>query len=278
MCYVARFKGESAEKESIMNLGMAGKAVIVTGGGSGIGKAVCFLLAEEGARVAVVDLYSERAEGVAKAIRKPGGKAIEIAADVSSSADVDRMVKDVLKEWGGIDALINNAGVILQAAAVDMTEQQWDRVLTNNLTSCFLCSKAVAKQMIHQERGGRIVNISSIHAELSEPSASAYTAAKGGMEAFSRTLATELAPHRITVNCVRPGATYTELTVPMYTEAVKKALFTRIPLREIAEAAWIADGIVFLASDRAQYITGQILTIDGGYLMDGSLPGAEYWK
>jgi NAD(P)-dependent dehydrogenase (short-subunit alcohol dehydrogenase family) len=98
------------------------------------------------------------------------------------------------------------------------------------------------------------------------------------MEAFSRTLATELAPHKITVNCLRPGATYTELTVPMYTPEVKKALFMRIPLREIAEASWIADGVVFLASQRARYITGQTLTVDGGYLMDGSLPGAEYWK
>jgi NAD(P)-dependent dehydrogenase (short-subunit alcohol dehydrogenase family) len=188
------------------------------------------------------------------------------------------MVTEVVEQWRSIEILINNAGIILQAPVIEMTEQQWDKILTNNLKSCFLCSRAVAKQMIRQGRGGRIVNISSIHAELSEPSAGAYTAAKGGMEAFSRTLATELAPHKITVNCIRPGATYTELTIPMYTEAVKKALFTRIPLKEIAEPSWIADGIVFLASERARYITGQTLTIDGGYLMDGSLPGAEYWK
>lgn len=261
-----------------MNLNLSGKTAIVTGGGSGIGKAVSFLLAEEGAHVAVLDLYGDRASAVAAAICERGGKAADIAADASSPADVDRAVKGVLDEWGGIDILINNAGIILQAAAVDTTEQQWNKILTNNLTSCFLFSQAAARQMIQQGRGGRIVNVSSIHAELSEPSASAYTAAKGGMEAFSRTLATELAPCKITVNCVRPGATYTELTVPMYTEAVKKALYMRVPLREIAEAAWIADGIVFLASDRARYITGQILTIDGGYLMDGSLPGAEYWK
>jgi len=261
-----------------MNLNLSGKTAIVTGGGSGIGKAVSFLLAEEGAYVAVLDLYSDRASAVAATIRERGGKATGITADASSPADVDRAVKGVLDEWGAIDILINNAGIILQAAAVDTTEQQWTKILTNNLTSCFLFSKSAARQMIQQGRGGRIVNVSSIHAELSEPSASAYTAAKGGMEAFSRTLATELAPHKITVNCVRPGATYTELTVPMYTEAVKKALYMRVPLREIAEAAWIADGIVFLASERARYITGQILTIDGGYLMDGSLPGAEYWK
>jgi NAD(P)-dependent dehydrogenase (short-subunit alcohol dehydrogenase family) len=261
-----------------MDLGLAGKAAIVTGGGSGIGKATCFLLAEEGANVGVVDIYADRAEKVADEIRKQNGKAIGITADVALAADVDRMVAQALEQWGSIDILINNAGIILQAAAIDMTEQQWDKILTNNLKSCFLCSQVVAKQLIRQGRGGRIVNISSIHAELSEPSASAYTAAKGGMEALARTLATELAPHKITVNCIRPGATYTELTVPMYTESVKKALYMRIPLREIAEAAWIADAIVFLASERARYITGQILTVDGGYVMDGSLPGAEYWK
>jgi NAD(P)-dependent dehydrogenase (short-subunit alcohol dehydrogenase family) len=263
---------------SIMNLNLSGKTAIVTGGGSGIGKAVSFLLAEEGAQVAVLDLYADRAAAVAGTIRQRGGKAVSIAADASSAADADRTIKLVWEEWGSIDILVNNAGIILQAAAVDTTLEQWNRILTNNLTSCFLFSQAAARQMIRQGRGGRMVNVSSIHAELSEPSASAYTAAKGGMEAFSRTLATELAPHKITVNCVRPGATYTELTVPMYTEAVKQALYMRIPLREIAEAGWIADGIVFLVSDRARYITGQILTIDGGYLMDGSLPGAEYWK
>ena len=197
-----------------MDLGLAGKTAIVTGGGSGIGKAICFALAKEGAQVAVADLHKDRAEGVAHEIGEQGAKALAIAADVSSASDVDRMVGAVVKEWGSLDILVNNAGIILQALAVDMTEPQWSKILTNNLTSCFLCSQAAARQMIKQGRGGRIVNISSIHAELSEPSASAYTAAKGGMEAFSRTLATELAPHKITVNCVRPGATYTELTFP----------------------------------------------------------------
>jgi NAD(P)-dependent dehydrogenase (short-subunit alcohol dehydrogenase family) len=261
-----------------MDLGLSKKSAIVTGGGSGIGKAVCLLLAQEGANVAAVDLYRERASRTAEEIRQQGGQAIGLEVDVSVASQVERMVAEVVEQWRSIEILINNAGIILQAPATEMTEEQWDKILGNNLKSCFLCSQAVAKQMIRQGRGGRIVNVSSIHAELSEPSAGAYTAAKGGMEAFSRTLATELAPHKITVNCLRPGATYTELTIPMYTEAVKKALFTRIPLKEIAEPSWIADGIVFLASQKARYITGQTLTIDGGYLMDGSLPGAAYWK
>jgi NAD(P)-dependent dehydrogenase (short-subunit alcohol dehydrogenase family) len=261
-----------------MDLGLKNKTAVVTGGGSGIGKAACLLFAEEGANVAIVDIHGDAAERAAAAIRERQGKAIGITADVSKASDVDRMMACVLKEWGSVDILVNNAGIILQASALDMTEQQWDKILGNNLKSCFLCSQVFARQLIQQGRGGRIVNISSIHAALSEPSASAYTAAKGGMEAFSRTLATELAPHKITVNCLRPGATYTELTVPMYTPEVKKALYMRIPLREIAEPSWIADAIVFLASQRARYITGQTLTVDGGYLMDGSLPGAEYWN
>jgi NAD(P)-dependent dehydrogenase (short-subunit alcohol dehydrogenase family) len=261
-----------------VNLGLNGKVAIVTGAGSGIGKATSFLLAEEGASVAVGDLVGDRAAAVAAEIGQRNLSALAIQADVSSEEQVDGMLAQALRRWQRVDILINNAGIILQARALEMTAAQWDKILTNNLKSCFLCSRAAARQMIPQGDGGRIVNISSIHAELSEPSAGAYTAAKGGMEAFSRTLATELAPHRITVNCVRPGATYTELTVPMYTEAVKEALFLRIPLREIAQASWIADGIVFLASERARYITGQILTIDGGYLMDGSLPGARYWE
>ena len=112
---------------------------------------------------------------------------------------------------------------------------------------------------------------------LSEPNCGHYTAAKGGIEAFCRTLATELAPAQSHRQFRRPGATFTELTVPMYTPAVKRALFERISLKEIAEAAWIAAGVVFLASDDARYMTGQDLTIDGGYVMDGSLPGAKYW-
>ena len=143
-----------------MDLGLAGKTAIVTGGGSGIGKAICFVLAKEGAKVAVVDLHKDRADGVAHEIGKQGAQAMAIAADASSASDVDQMVGAVLKEWGGLEVLVNNAGIILQAQAVDMTEPQWNKILTNGLTSCFLCSRAVARQMIKQGKGGRSVNIS----------------------------------------------------------------------------------------------------------------------
>ena len=138
--------------------------------------------------------------------------------------------------------------------------------------------REVARQMIAQGEGGKIVNISSIHAMISEPSCSAYTASKGAIEAYSRTLATELAPHKINVNCIESGATYSELTTPMYTEPVVDALFKRVPMKEIANPEWIAKGVLFLASDDSRYMTGEVMVMDGGYRMDGSLPGAEYWE
>jgi len=252
------------------------KVAIVTGAGSGIGKAIAQLFSQEGAQVVIAELDMKRAEQVAKEIG--AGKALAVKTNVSQSDDVRSMLEATIEAYGRVDILVNNAGIILQAQVVDTTDEQWDKILTNNLKSCFLCCREVVRQMISQKSGGRIINISSIHATLSEPSAGAYTAAKGGMEAFSRTLATEVAPHKITVNCIQPGATYTELTLPMYTDTVKKALYQRIPLREIAQPEWIASGAVFLASDAARYMTGQVLVLDGGYVMDGSLPGAAYWE
>ncbi|MFQ6043338.1 MAG: SDR family NAD(P)-dependent oxidoreductase [Candidatus Poribacteria bacterium] len=251
---------------------------IVTGAASGIGKAIASAFAREGAHLVIVDLNENAAKQTAQEIRSRGQKALAVRADVGDEADVIRMVETTLSELNEINILVNNAGIILQAKVVDTTLSDWNNILRNNLTSCFLCCREVIKRMITQGKGGKIINISSIHAVLSEPSAGAYTAAKGGMEAFSRTLATEVAPDGIRVNFIRPGATYTELTVPMYTEPVKKSLFQRIPLKEIAQPEWIAAGAVFLASDDSRYMTGEVLTIDGGYLMDGSLPGAAYWE
>ena len=254
------------------------KRAIVTGAASGIGKAIAFSFAEEGAEVAIFDLDLDKAQEVVHQITAAGGKAHATQCDVGFSGQVSRAVAEAAGKLGGLDILVNNAGLIRQSPVVEMPEEDWDFILRNNLKSVFLCSKEGAKVMIEQQTGGRIIAISSIHAVLSEPNCGHYTAAKGGMEAFCRTLATELAPHKITVNFIRPGATYTELTVPMYTDAVKKSLFERVPIKEIAEASWIAAGAVYLASDDARYMTGQDLTIDGGYVMDGSLPGAKYWE
>lgn len=256
---------------------LKGKKAVVTGGASGIGKAIAAAFVAEGAAVAILDLHGDRAEQVARQI-SDDQQTFGLACDVGIADQVNDAFEEAQRRLGGLDILVNNAGLIRQSPIVDMPEEDWDFILRNNLKSVFLCSQQAAQRMIHQGTGGRIIAISSIHAVLSEPNCGHYTAAKGGIEAFCRTLATELAEHNITVNFIRPGATYTELTVPMYTEAVKRSLFERVPMKQIAKAEWIAAGAVYLASDDARYMTGQDLTIDGGYVMDGSLPGAKYWE
>ncbi|NOZ50015.1 MAG: glucose 1-dehydrogenase [Chloroflexi bacterium] len=256
---------------------LAGKKAVVTGGAAGIGRSIALALANEGADVAIADLQTEKANAVAREIESKGRCSLVLTCDVGDSAQVDKMMADAFEGLGGLHILVNNAAIISQDSFWEITDDVWHKIIRNNLSSVFFCSRAAARLMIKQQQGGRIINMSSIHATLSEPNAGPYTAAKGGVEAFSRTMATELAPYKILVNCIAPGATYSELTTPMYTESVKKALFMRVPLKEIAQPEWIAAGVVFVASDDARYMTGQVLTLDGGYVMDGSLPGAEYW-
>lgn len=256
---------------------LAGKKAIVTGAAAGIGKSIALALADEGADVVIADLQTEKAQQVAREIQAKGRQSLAVTCDVGDSAQVEAMVTQAYQFLGGLHILVNNAAVISQGAFWDVSDGVWERIIRNNLSSVFYCSRAAARLMIPQGQGGRIINMSSIHATLSEPNAAPYTAAKGGIEAMSRTMATELAPYKILVNCVAPGATFSELTTPMYTDAVKQALFQRVPLQEIAQPEWIAAGVVFLASDDARYMTGQVLTLDGGYVMDGSLPGAKYW-
>jgi NAD(P)-dependent dehydrogenase (short-subunit alcohol dehydrogenase family) len=257
---------------------LKGRNAIVTGGAAGIGRAIALAFAGEGANVAIADVQLQKAEAVAQQISGMGLNSTAIQCDVGDSAQVDAMVAQAAAQLNGLDILVNNAAVISQGVFWELSDEVWHKLIRTNLSSVFYCSRAAARIMIAQGRGGRIISMSSIHATLSEPQAAPYTAAKGGIEALSRTMATELALHKILVNCVAPGATYSELTTPMYTEAVKQALFQRVPLKEIAQPEWIAAGVVFLASDESRYMTGQVLTIDGGYVMDGSLPGAEYWK
>lgn len=256
---------------------LEGRKAIVTGGAAGIGRSIALAFADEGADVVIADVQPEKASVVADMIREKGRNAAAIPCDVGDSAAVEAMVNSAVVALGGLDILVNNAGIIAPGAFWEVSDETWDKIIRTNLSSVFYGSRAAARHMIAQGRGGVIINLSSIHATLSEPNAGPYTAAKGGVEAFSRTMATELAPWRIRVNCLAPGATYSELTTPMYTDAVKAALFQRVPMKEIAQPEWIAAGAVFLAADDSRYMTGQVLTLDGGYTMDGSLPGAEYW-
>jgi NAD(P)-dependent dehydrogenase (short-subunit alcohol dehydrogenase family) len=256
------------------------KVAVVTGASSGIGKATAIMFARQGAKV--VATYNNNPRGAEDAVAEitaAGGTAMAYGLNVAKSKEVDGLAAATVKEYGGIDVWVNNAGKIAPPKELrNVTDQDWEDMLAVDLDGCFYGARAAANQMIMQGRGGRIVNVSSIHGTLSEPAFGPYTAAKGGVESFTRTLATELARYKITCNTIAPGATFTELTVPMYTESVKKALFERISLKEIAEADWIAAPILFLSSEEARYVTGTVLYVDGGYVMDGSLPGAKYFE
>lgn len=254
------------------------KKAIVTGAACGIGRAIAQQFSEEGAEVCIFDINDEAAQQVVKEIEQKGGTAYAIHCNVGDAEQVASAFDQALIIMGGLHILVNNTGIIRQSSVLQTTEEDWDLIIRTNLKSVFLCTQRALEEMVSADQGGRIIGISSIHAVLSEPNCCHYTASKGGMESFLRTVATEMAPHKITANFIRPGATFTELTTPMYTDAVKQSLFKRIPLGEIAEAAWIAHAAVFLASDESRYMTGQDITVDGGFVMDGSLPDAKYWE
>ena len=256
---------------------LEGKVAIVTGGNAGIGKGIALRFAKEGAKLCIVGRNVARGEQSVKEIEMLGVPAFFISADVSDSGNMQMIVQKTVEAYGKLDIMVNNAAVIHQANLLDLQDDDWDMIIRNNLRSVYLGSKYAAIQMVKQGNGGRIINLSSIHAKIAEPQASPYTAAKGGIESFTRTIATELAPYKITANILAPGATYTELTIPMYTPSVKEALYKRIPLKAIANPEDIACGALFMASDESWYMTGSRICIDGGYEMDGSLPDAQYW-
>ncbi len=242
------------------------KVAIVTGGDTGIGKAISLAFAQEGARV-VIDYFGNEqpAATLVDRIENFGGRAHAIAADVSKADEVDELIKGTLKHFGALDILVNNAGIEQKHPFLEMPLEVWNKVIDVNLTGPWLCSQAAAKQMVRQKRGGRIINISSIHEELAMPTNAPYCASKGGLRMLMRTIAVELAAHAITVNDVCPGAVDTPMDEPLKRDKKEyDALIGEIPLRRMAKPEEIAELCVFLASDTAAYITGASYVIDGG--------------
>lgn len=245
------------------------KVAIVTGGGSGIGRATSLRFAAEGARVVVADINFAAASAVADAARAVGGQAIPMEVNVADRASVEGLVERTLAAYGRLDILINNAGINRDALFVrvkdgeikKMSDEQWDAVIAVNLKGTFLCSQAAAVPMIRQNYG-RIVNTSSIGA-LGNIGQANYAASKAGVIGLTYTLALELARYNITVNCVAPGATRTPMTAGI-PDNLREALIQKIPLRRMAEPEEIAHLHLFLASDEAAYITGQVIFCDGG--------------
>ena len=245
------------------------KAAWITGGGRGIGRATALLFASEGASVVVADVDQEPAQAVADEIVGAGGRAIGVAGSVTDRHDVEAMVQAALDAYGRLDILVNNAGANRDGLVVKikdddvrlMGDEQWDAVLDVNLKGTFLCAQAAAVPMMRQQ-SGRIVNTSSIGA-LGNVGQANYSAAKSGVIGLTKTLALEWARYKIGVNCVAPGATQTRMTAGI-PEKIVEGMLRRIPLRRFAEPEEIAAAHLFLSSDAAAYITGQVLFVDGG--------------
>ncbi|MDQ2992512.1 MAG: SDR family oxidoreductase [Candidatus Eremiobacteraeota bacterium] len=242
------------------------KVAIVTGGDSGIGKAIALTLAREGARV-VIDCHGDKApaEELTGRIAAAGGVAIAFAADVTSENDVEALVAAAVNAYGGVDVLVNNAGIEKKQPFLETPLTTFQEVMAVNLTGTWLCSQAVARQMVKQKRGGRIVNISSVHEEMTMPTNAPYCASKGAVRMLMRTIAVELAEYGITVNNVAPGAVDTPMDAPLKKDPKEMdTLLAEIPLHRMAKPEEIAGVVAFLASDDAAYITGATYLIDGG--------------
>ena len=245
---------------------LTGKVAIVTGGDSGIGKAISLGFAREGASV-IVDYFGNEqpATEIVDEIQNFGGKAHAVAADISKEDEVAALTAAAIKHFGGIDILVNNAGVEHREPFLETPLDLWNKVIAINLTGPWICSQAVARQMVKQKRGGRIVNISSIHEELAMPTNAPYCASKGGIRMLMRTIALELAEHGITVNDVCPGAVDTPMDANLKRDRKEYAeLLAEIPLRRMAKPEEVAGLCVFLASESGAYITGASYVIDGG--------------
>ncbi|MDH5186502.1 MAG: 3-oxoacyl-[acyl-carrier-protein] reductase [candidate division WOR-3 bacterium] len=244
---------------------LKGKKVVVTGAGSGIGKAIAKRFAEEEALIAVCDVNLETANLVAKEIGIIGAKGLPYKVDVSSFTDVTAAVKKIAEALGGIEILINNAGITKDTLLLRMSEEDFDKVIGVNLKGTFNFTKACTKYLIKEE-WGRIINITSIIGEMGNAGQANYAAAKAGIIGFTKSIAKELASRKITVNAIAPGFIKTPMTENL-PENIKENYRKLIPLNHEGEPEDVANLCIFLASEEASYITGQIIRVDGGMLM-----------
>ncbi|MFY9751803.1 MAG: SDR family oxidoreductase [Candidatus Acidiferrales bacterium] len=250
------------------------KVAVVTGAASGIGKAIATTMAREGASV-VIDYVGDPAgaNGVVQAIQASGGKSAAISADVSNPGQVNELIQKTVGAFGRLDIFVNNAGIEYKHPFPEFPFDLWQKVIAVDLTGPFLCAQAAAKIMIRQGSGGRIINISSVHEDLPMPTNAPYCAAKGGLRMLMRTIAVELAPHKITVNNIAPGAIFTPIDADVEANrSIEGKLMAEIPLGRWGKPEEVADLAVFIASDSAAYCTGGTFFIDGGMIRQaGSL-------
>ncbi len=240
-----------------------GRIAIITGASRGIGRAIALALAKKGAAV-VVNYASNAgaAEETAQQVRDSGGRARVFRADVAEPAGAAALVQAAVDQFGGVDILVNNAGVTRDNFILRMKDEDWDRVLGVNLKGAFNCTRAAARLMI-KNRSGRIINISSVVALTGNTSQANYCAAKAGLIGFTKAMAKELGPRNITVNAVAPGFITTEMTLGL-PEELKEKMLSQIPLKKFGGPEQVAELVAFLASDTADYISGQTIAVDGG--------------
>jgi len=247
---------------------LEGMAAIVTGGGRGIGRAICLALAHEGARVAIADILLDNAQSVCREIEAGGGKAVALHVDLTKRAEVERMVEAALGAFGQLNILVNNAGWDKLEFFLDSEEETWEKVLAINFKSVIYTCKAVLPHMVAQN-GGKVVNVASDAGRVGSLGEAVYAGAKGAIIAFSKSLAREMARYRINVNVVCPGLTETPLLEKSRSEMpnVVEAIGRSVPLRRLGEPEDVARAVAFLASPAADYVTGQTLSVSGGLTM-----------
>ncbi len=241
---------------------LAGQIAMVTGASQGLGRACAIRLAECGATVVCVARSVDKLAQVVAEIQAAGGKAEAVACDVGSRTSVAELFQQIEEKYQKIDILVNNAGVTRDTLLPRMTDQQWDEVIQTNLTSCFLFCREASKIMM-SARYGRIINMSSVSGLIGNPGQTNYSASKAGMIGLSKSLARELGKRKITINCVAPGFIESDMTKALGDEVLKEVK-KRIPANRLGQADDVAAAVVFLASAGASYITGQVITVDGG--------------
>jgi glucose 1-dehydrogenase len=255
------------------NMRLAGRVAIVTGAATGIGNAIAVAFAAEGASVVIDYVGNSAPTEIVKRIEDAQGEALAVAADVSDPAQVQNLIEQTVGRFGRLDILVNNAGIEFKHPFLEFPFDLWQKVIAVDLTGPWLCAQAAARQMVKQGDGGRIVNISSVHEDLPMPTNAAYCSAKGGLRMLMRTIAVELAPHKITVNNIAPGAIYTPIDADVEANpAFEEKLMAEIPLGRWGKPEEVADLALFLASDSASYCTGSTFFVDGGMIRQaGSL-------
>jgi NAD(P)-dependent dehydrogenase (short-subunit alcohol dehydrogenase family) len=241
-----------------------GKVAIITGAGSGMGRAASLLFTREGAKVVAVDFNPEGGKETINLVKKQGGTAIFVQTDVSKASEVEKMVKTAVEKYGRIDILYNNAGISGGGKPItDLTEEEWDRVININLKGTFLCSKYVIPEMLKIGRGS-IINIGSEMGIVGMANGSVYSASKGGIHALTRSIAAEYAQRNIRVNSLAPGTIETPMATRRMTDKRRQFLYHRIAMGRLGEPEEVAAVALFLASDEASYVTGVCLTVGGG--------------